>query len=191
MVIAPTTITTKQTSSSSSITKSPQINCDLVSFPPLLINNATNHHQNDMKNTNQLQNIQILPVTDKLNNDNNNKNTINETEAAVTAQLDPAIICISNSANSIPTTPTIVMSDQANVAMMNGGASSGGIVVAGAVGGGAGGKIMGKKQQVNLSKILLASVVTGNNESIKSGDYYNDQNRWEVVYVCVFGEGNI
>lgn len=72
------------------MTKSPPINSDLVSFPPL--------------------NLNVQPV----NNMNTNAPAATEDSLSASAQLDPAIICISNSANSIPTTPTIINSNIVN-----------------------------------------------------------------------------
>lgn len=89
----------------SKMTKSPPINCDLVSFPPLL-----NALSTITSNTQQQQQIQQQqPVT------NSNPNTAVQQHqqaadslAASATQFDPAIISISNSANSIPNSPTII-----------------------------------------------------------------------------------
>jgi len=117
-------------------TKSPPINSDLVSFPPLL--NAKPHQtQHHLQHQQQAQ----QPVNTNINNKSSNLgNAINDSSED-TVQFDPAIISISNSANSIPTTPTIVTS---NPSITNSSGQN---------------KSAKKQHQSNLNKILPSSAV--------------------------------
>ena len=74
--------------------KSPPINSDLVSFPPLSSNKASKD---------------ALPVS---NNNNNSQKQAGEASSGdlMSVPIDPAIISISKSADSIPDSPTIIKS---------------------------------------------------------------------------------
>lgn len=84
-----------------SIKTTPPINSDLVSFPPLL--NALPSDKNNPQNQSQ-----NLPVKATTPNSYKKKQQQTDNTDSLSSQLDPAIISISNSANSIPTTPTII-----------------------------------------------------------------------------------
>jgi len=86
--------------------KSPPNNSDLVSFPPLLNSNSNSIPVNTTNHTRQQQTLTssssaIVSVAQ-----------LNETAEMTSEQLDPAIICISNSA--IPSTPAIINNNNSN-----------------------------------------------------------------------------
>lgn len=91
----------------SKMTKSPPINCDLVSFPPLLNAVSTNTSNTQQ----QILQQQQQPVTTSNPNPSvagQQHQQAADSLAASATQFDPAIISISNSANSIPNSPTII-----------------------------------------------------------------------------------
>ena len=108
------------------LAKSPPINSDFVSFPPLL------NSEPAAKETEATSDVNVDSLS-------------------ASAQLDPAIICISNSASSIPNAPTIIQNASAPTTQ-NGLQSSS--------------KHFNPKHPKHLSKIIAAN--RGNDHSCKS-----------------------
>lgn len=88
--------TSNSSNRSGGLNKSPPINSDLVSFPPLSSTNTNSKASKDAQPV-----INAKQQNEALSGGNNND---------LSVSIDPAIISISKSADSIPDSPTIIKS---------------------------------------------------------------------------------